>query len=402
MLAKNASSATNVRAISFAENRTLRSFVLLYTLLNLMILLLGGILYFRYQKEVMLSEHRLAMQLEGERYLPRLVQWMQGESERFPVDPAYSSAFFLAGSLVKGNLEMRPERLVPGMHMQGNAIYLVIPMGSYGLKDGATVMKTEDDGLWRRHFWQTVLLFGTPAFVLLFVAGYRLSRLFLRPMNDAVSLLDRFIKDTTHELNTPVTTIRTNIERLDLQAFAAADRKKLLRIGVAARSIETLYGDLTYLLLENRVALNDEIVEMDGLVHERLEYFRLQCEMKQLNVAFDASGRLNVKMDRRRAERLIDNLLSNAVKYANPGGKIAVGTHGKVLKVFNTGIPIPQEKLRSIFDRYVRAESSKGGFGIGLHIVQRIAEAYDIGIVVTSDTDGTTFTLHFESIMASL
>lgn len=397
-MAKSVSSATNVRAISFAENRTLRSFVLLYGLLILFILLLGGTMYYRYKEAVMLSEHRLAMQLQGEQYLPRLVRWMQGESDAFPVDPAYLSAFYLGGDPVDGNLDITPADLVPGMHTQGGAIYLVIPMGSYGLKDGATIMKTDDDGLWRRDFWEKASLFGILLFLLLFGAGYRLSRLFLRPMNDAVSLLDRFIKDTTHELNTPVTTIRTNIERFDLQALDERNQKKLQRITMAARTIETLYDDLTYLLLENNVSVRDEVLDLDVLLRERLEYFRLQYEMKRMQVSYASREAVRVRMDRRRAERLIDNLLSNAIKYGNPEGRISVQLRGHTFTVFNTGIPIPQEKLRQIFNRYVRAESSKGGFGIGLHIVRRIVDAYGIGIEVVSDANGTLFTLNFGTV----
>ena len=94
-MAKTVSSATNVRAISFAENRTFRSFVLLYTLMGLAILALLGLLYFRASKAEMLSSHRLSMQLEGESYLPNLIKWMQGERADFPVDPAYDTAFYL-------------------------------------------------------------------------------------------------------------------------------------------------------------------------------------------------------------------------------------------------------------------------------------------------------------------
>ncbi len=245
-MAKSGSSATNARVISFAENRTFRSFVLLYTLMSVAILALLGLLYFQASKAEMMSSQRLSMQLEGESYLPLLIKWMQGERAAFPVDPAYETAFYLQTERVGGDLSVVPSSLEPGMHNDAGVIYLVIPMGSYGLKHGSTVMMTRDDGLWLRTFWRHVLLYGGGLFVVLVMTGLGLSRLFLRPMREAVALLDSFIKDTTHELNTPVTAILTNIERLQTGTMDERQRKKVERIETAARTIGSIYDDLTF------------------------------------------------------------------------------------------------------------------------------------------------------------
>jgi len=392
-LAKTVSSATNVRAISFAENRTFRSFVLLYTLMGLAILALLGLLYFRASKAEMLSSHRLSMQLEGESYLPHLIKWMQGERADFPVDPAYDTAFYLGKKHVDGRLPMPPSDFSPGIHENGGMIYLVIPMGSYGLKEGKTVMMTRDDGLWLELYWRSAAMYGTALFVLLLLTGVGLSRLFLRPMKEAVALLDSFIKDTTHELNTPVTAILTNVERLDTAALDEKQRKKIARIETAARTIGSIYDDLTFLLLRRDVRIENVPIDLAAFVKERLEYFQTRFDAKGLHLEMEVQASANVVMDRTLAARLIDNLLSNAVKYSDRDTSVLVGISGDGLRLENTGVPIPEEKLSHIFERFARADESRGGFGIGLHLVAQIAARYHIRIAVETEGKQTRFVL---------
>lgn len=363
--------------------------------MSLAILGLLGTLYYQSVRVQMLSEHRLSMQLEGERYLPRLVGWMQGEVDLFPVDPAYETAFFVGNKLIGGRLSTEPKVLTPGVYEYDHFIYLVIPMGSYGLKEGKTVMMTADDGVWLRHFKRDVTLYGTALFVLLLLIGVWLSRLFLQPMKAAVSLLDDFIKDTTHELNTPVTAILTNIERLDLQKLDEQSDKKIRRIETAAQTIGMIYDDLTYLLLRDETQRRDASMALAPFIRQRLEYFHTRFVAKRLEVSLQADGDFDVMMDPAQAARMMDNLLSNAVKYSDIGSKVslALDAQKRRLEISNSGATIPAEKLKEVFERYVRAENSRGGFGIGLHLVARIAAQYGIRIEVSSLNRITAFRL---------
>ncbi len=361
--------------------------------MSLLILGLLSALYYRYQYEVMLSSQRLSMQLEGDSYLPKLVAWMQGERKDFPHDPAYETAFFLNGRRIAGTLFTEPKDLTPGMHKEKKAVYLVIPMGSYGLKEGKTVMMTTDDELWLHDFERTALLGGGILFALLLLIGFWLSKLFLRPMKSAVELLDRFIKDTTHELNTPVTAIVTNIERLDTSCLDSRQRKKIVRIETAARTIETLYNDLTYLLLRHDVVRHNEWIGLEELLRERMEVFHSRCALKQLQVVFTVEASARIFMDRTAAIRMVDNLVSNAVKYSDVGGTVDIVIRKDGFRITNGGRAIAKEKMDGIFTRYLRADESRGGFGIGLSIVAQIAKEYTIRIDVVSQQGKTSFTL---------
>jgi two-component system OmpR family sensor kinase len=361
--------------------------------MSLAILALLGILYFRASKTEMLSSHRLAMQLEGESYLPGLIQWMQGEADRFPKDPAYDTAFYLGMKRVGGTLPVIPYDFAPGIHESEGRIYLIIPMGSYGLKDGKTVMMTEDDGLWRQRFWRNTVFYGALLFAVLLLIGVGLSRLFLRPMKEAVALLDSFIKDTTHELNTPVTAILTNVERLDTSALDEKQRRQIARIETAARTIGSIYDDLTFLLLRRDIRTSDEMIDLEVFVRERLEYFQTRFDAKRLKVSFDVRAPATVMMDRTLAARLIDNLLSNAVKYSDMDTIVFVEISEGFFRIENSGVPIPGEKLPKIFERFTRADESRGGFGIGLHLVAQIARRYGIRVDAESAGRRTVFRL---------
>ena len=392
-------SAINDSGINLAENRTFRAFVLLYAMMSVMILALLGTIYYQYRKELMLSDHRLAMQLQSEVYIPRLKKWMQGDDAYFPVDLAYRTALFDEHGMAIHSLLLN-ERISWGKSivLDADAIHFVVPLASYELGEHYLVFETSDDGLWRQDTLHKILFFGLFLFGLLWLVGFYLSRLFLRPMKEAIALLDDFIKDTTHELNTPVSAIVSNIEMIDLQKLDEKTAKKVNRIAIAARTISTIYDDLTYLVLNHDIAVHDEPIDMTHLIEERLEYFQTRYRQKRLTIELEVDENIVVTMDKTKVTRLIDNLLSNAIKYNRVGGKIELVLTKKELLISDTGIGIPAEKLERIFERYQRADTSVGGFGIGLHIVAMIANEYGIKIDIDSNEGkGTAITLRWPS-----
>ncbi|MDX1296388.1 MAG: hypothetical protein R3302_08970, partial [Sulfurimonadaceae bacterium] len=214
--------------ISLAENRTFRAFVLLYTLMSVLILALLGSIYYKYRKDLMLSEHRLSMQLQSESYIPKMRQWLNEGKSVIPEDLAYAAALYDSeGRALGAYLEEPSFEIKEPITLKNGYIHYVIPLASYELGDYFLVFETEDDGLWFKETVQTILLFGTLLFGALSVLGYYLSRLFLRPMKEAIKLLDDFIKDTTHELNTPVSAIVSNIEMVDTAELDEKTAKKV-------------------------------------------------------------------------------------------------------------------------------------------------------------------------------
>lgn len=226
------------------------------------------------------------------------------------------------------------------------------------------------------------------SFILMGIVGYFLGRLFLQPVREQIESLDRFISDTTHELNTPISAILMTV-----QSLKGIEEKKLTRLQASAKRLSMMYGSLTY-RLEGKEE-KDERVSIAGIAKERIEFMKELIESKRLSVKIETEP-LYFFMSKRSATRLIDNLLSNAVKYSNPGDSITLTIKDRVLKVKDTGIGIPPEVQKDIFKRYQRANEERGGFGIGLSIVLSICEEYGIRIDLESEKEkGSTFILTF-------
>ena len=226
------------------------------------------------------------------------------------------------------------------------------------------------------------------SFLLMGVVGYFLGRLFLHPVREQIESLDQFISDTTHELNTPISAILMTI-----QSLKGIDEKKKKRLEASAKRLHVMYSSLTYRLegKEEKV----EILSFDKIIEERVGYIRELIDSKHLHLKVDIEP-MKVKMSRSSAERLIDNLLSNAVKYCDIGDRITITLKNRVLSVEDTGIGIDAHKQADIFKRYKRANSERGGFGIGLNIVLSICKKYRIKLALKSKKGiGSTFILTF-------
>ena len=226
------------------------------------------------------------------------------------------------------------------------------------------------------------------SFLLMGVVGYFLGRLFLQPVREQIESLDRFISDTTHELNTPISAILMTI-----QSLKRIDEKKKKRLEASAKRLNVTYASLTY-RLEGKEERKEQF-DFADVVRERVGYIRELIESKRLTLTLSLEP-TEVSMSRVSAERLIDNLLSNAVKYTDVGDSISVKLYDRILEVSDTGIGIDKAVQEDIFKRYKRANSERGGFGIGLNIVLGICKQYGIKLDLKSQKgEGSTFTLRF-------
>ncbi len=226
------------------------------------------------------------------------------------------------------------------------------------------------------------------SFLLMGVVGYFLGRLFLQPVREQIEALDRFISDTTHELNTPISAILMTI-----QSLKGIDEKKKKRLEASAKRLNVTYASLTY-RLEGKEERKEQF-DFAEVVRERVGYIRELIESKHLTLMLSLEP-TEVSMSSVSAQRLIDNLLSNAVKYTDVGDSISIKLCDRILEVSDTGIGIDKAVQEDIFKRYKRANNERGGFGIGLNIVLGICKQYGIKLDLKSKKgEGSTFTLRF-------
>jgi len=383
-------SVSNVTAtgINRSERITLVRFIALYSFLVLMILILGSTIYFKLQKDLMLQTKRL----ELEEYSKELIDGLKllhiyfDRYRTYPRNPLYRSAIYDADHVQIFSTLKHPEgvRLDRVIYTTDGVIQYIHVLDSYYLGTKYTVVEIDDDRRWFVQTWNSILIYGGTLLVIFLIAGVVLMRLFLAPMRNAIHLLDRFIKDTTHELNTPVSAILSNIEMIDTEKIDPKTAKKIRRIEIGARTISTIYQDLTYLALNHKIASQDEHVDVSSLVQERIDYFRILGESKKITFETDIQPGVRLYIDRGKMARLIDNLLSNAIKYNKRGGEIFVRLRPKELVIKDSGIGMEEDQIKEVFKRYKRLESGAGGFGIGLSIVAMIANEYDLDIDIRS------------------
>ena len=227
-------------------------------------------------------------------------------------------------------------------------------------------------------------------YLIIAIIGFYLAKLFLKPIREERVKLNNFIKDTTHELNTPISAILMSTENKNLS------EKQIERVKISARRISEIYNDLTYLFLENKETVKDiQVYNLKDLIDEQMEYFELISSKKKILLTKNIEN-FNYKINKDDFIRIFNNLLSNAIKYNKVAGTIDISLQNNILKISDSGIGIQKDKLNDIYKRYYRATNEQGGFGIGLNIVNDICSFYKIKIIVESQINkGTTFTLTF-------
>jgi len=379
-----------------SEKKSLLRFLTLYVAMVIFSITLLSVFYYQSQEKLMLSDQRASLAKYAYIQTKRLkvLHYFFPEKTTYPRDPRFRSAIYdIEFKKIFSILGDESIRFDEEIYITNQHIHFVKTLDTYYLGTKYLMIEVEDDGAWRGEIWKYILGYGLMAFFLFMIFGLFLAKLFLRPMRDSIMLLDRFIKDTTHELNTPLSAILANIEMMDTDVMIEKNKKKLNRINIAAKTVSTLYKDLTYLTLEQEQENDDETIELQTLLRNRAEYFFILAESKQLKYELDMED-ARMMIDKRKFTRVIDNLISNAIKYNKRGGTVGIKLRQGMLTIWDTGIGIDKEKIPFMFDRYTRFNQSEGGFGVGLSIVKKIVDEYNIKIEVESkEAEGTKVVL---------
>ena len=369
-----------------SEKKTLFRFSALYILLTLVIISAFSFMYYELQKDLMLQQKKSALQNYTKDFLAQLKELHINfdKTQLYPRDINYKSAIYDSDREMIFSSSSIAVDLDKILYLKDKKVQLVTLPESYYLGTKYVVIAIDDDEIWLHALYTKLLLFGSIAFVFLMVVGYLLLQLFLKPMKDTLRLLDRFIKDTTHELNTPVSTIVTNIEMIERDSLDAKLLKKIDRIDIGAKTISNIYQDLTYLTLGHKIISKDEKIELEHLIQERVAYFTSLANAKKVTLTATIEEKSTLTIDRAKFSRLLDNLISNAIKYNKINGDVTITLEKNTLCVEDNGIGIAKENIAKLQERYSRFDTSQGGFGIGLSIVSAIASEYNIDIEITS------------------
>lgn len=383
-----------------SEKKTLFGFLVLYSFFTIVILFFISFLYYSFQKDLMLQKKRVLMQDYSSELIFRLKELhINFDKYKFyPRDERFNSAIYDSDKkLIFSTLESDDIDFNSEVYTSNSKIHFIEQPESYYLGAKYVILEINDNLIWLKKLENEIILFIIVAFSFMVFLGYFLLKLFLKPMKDALHLLDRFIKDTTHELNTPVSAIITNIEMIDINSLDEKLAKKIKRIDIGAKTVSNIYEDLTYLTLNNKIISQNESLDFSLIVKQRVDYFKTLSDVKKIEINTKIEKNIFIFSDKKKISKLVDNLLSNAIKYNKVKGKIFVSLNKNSLIIEDSGKGMSQEELSELFQRYSRFDNSVGGFGIGLNIVSLIAKEYNFEIKVESKIkEGTKVSILWE------
>jgi two-component system OmpR family sensor kinase len=376
-----------------SEARTLLGFSLLYSFLVLVII--GGIsfTYYKFQKDLMLQEKRHLLQEYSNDLIFKLKDLHVNfdKYKFYPRDEKFNSAIFDSDKkLIFSTLKSKVVKFDKVTYISKKMIHFIEEPESYYLGAKYVIIEVPDEKLWFIQVKNDIITYSLIAFIFMLIIGYFISKLFLKPMRDALHLLDRFIKDTTHELNTPISAIITNIEMINKDDLDEKLARKINRIDIGAKTISNIYEDLTFLTLNNKIISQNEELNLSDILEQRVEYFKSLATIKKINFVLNIKKDTYLNIDVKKISKLIDNLISNAIKYNKIAGTIIVSLEENRLTIEDTGRGMSKENLSNLFERYSRFDKSVGGFGIGLNIVSLIAKEYHLEISVESEINKGT------------
>jgi signal transduction histidine kinase len=253
-------------------------------------------------------------------------------------------------------------------------------------------------------------LFGINVVILLLSAmsGYFLAGRTLRPIKDMLDEQNRFITDASHELNTPLTALKTSLEvnlrdkKLDLGKAREVLRSNLEDVNNLQSLSEELMGVVMYQKQNGNFRVAK--VSLADIIEAAIGRVKSLAAKKKIIIKVDMPKTF-VMGDQKSLTELFVILLDNSIKYTDnrsPINLIIEKENGEInILIKDGGVGIKKEDLPHIFDRFYRADRSRtkqkvGGYGLGLSIAKRIVTLYSGNIRVESEIGkGSTFIVTF-------
>ncbi len=367
-----------------SEKKSLIRFLIIYLTSTLALFSLALWIFYSATKHHLLDKQRESLKYETES-IKSALRYLHQSNTLPLIYPSYSNIFsaifdldrnYIFGTFTK-SITLDGQR-------DSDTIYYESKIEPYYLGAAYLLTAKKIDFLPIENLRINIFLFMFAAVLFFSVLGYFLGRLFVAPMRDSITRMNHFIQDTTHELNTPISTILTNIEMIE--TFGKHEKKsaELKRIEIASKTLSRIYDDLIYLNLNHHYHRDIISVDMTALVQERVVYFSGMIEAKNLKLVLELEEDISKEMDKNDALRLIDNLISNAIKYNKYQGVLHIILTKNLFVVQDTGVGISNKNLDEVLHRFQRANKSEGGFGIGLNIVNQVVKSYAYTLKIDS------------------
>ncbi len=216
-----------------------------------------------------------------------------------------------------------------------------------------------------------------------------------------------FVSNASHELKTPLSSMKILIESLLYQDGVDEKIYKEFLSDInneIDRLTQVISGLLTLAKTDSETqALNIDKILLSELVFKSVTALKPIANEKHISLSYTVSNDLEIECDALKVMQAVMNLVENAIKYSDPGGSVQVTLHksgtNAAISVRDNGSGIPEKDIPYLFDRFYRVDKARargtGGSGLGLHIAQKIALLHGGSIDVQSEEGkGSIFTLY--------
>jgi two-component system sensor histidine kinase MprB len=219
-------------------------------------------------------------------------------------------------------------------------------------------------------------------------------------LDESVRAQRRLVADASHELRTPVTSLRTNIEVLLIGAELSDEERRRLLADVVEQSEElsALVSDLIELARGDEPVAGAEDVRLDRVVEESVARARRNAPALRFDTHLEP---VTVEGHAERLARAVNNLLDNAARHSPSGGTVEVTVDTSGVTVRDHGEGIDPAEMPHLFDRFFRGSSTRGeqGSGLGLAIVKQVVEQHGGSAAASNAPDGgALFTLRLPGV----
>ena len=220
------------------------------------------------------------------------------------------------------------------------------------------------------------------------------------------NIRSEFVANVSHELKTPLTSIKGFAETLKYVEDTSTRNKFLDIIDKESQRLTNLINDILILSnIENNVRMKNEEFNPSIVIEDVVNIFSNEINNEKVDIIFDNKGSKVLIGDRDKFYQMMLNLVQNSIKYSKDKVTINIRTYSnndyEYIEVEDNGIGIPVEDLPRIFERFYRVDKSraKGGTGLGLAIVKHIAKMFNGEVYVESIVNkGTKFTIKIRKI----
>jgi signal transduction histidine kinase len=223
-------------------------------------------------------------------------------------------------------------------------------------------------------------------------------------IEEVIFTLRRFVADAAHELNTPLTALRAN---LDLAIEDPSDDERSTFVALARADVERLEQLASDLLDLSQVEAATDTqqhvpIDLVALARALSESYSAQAEQSGVAFTLDVpEERMTIRANEPQVRQALGNLLANAIKFTPPGGTVSLEVWGDVacveVRVTDTGIGIPADDLPHLFSRFHRGRNAAAypGSGLGLAIVKAIMARHGGRASASNTSSGACFSLIF-------